>query len=237
MPDGEALAARVDRRAGLPGLAEALTRLAMHMHARAMAAQDFDRLTERAKMIAVQAWDVRTSRWGFVENAGLLADELELFARDAAAASQRAIAETKGNMAVVDALMGQATRIAKLGQDATAEMEDIRAELEPLEIALVTMRAQIEVKGSATEDAAALARQAAELSLFALGLRGGGRQAQEAVAAIARGLTVFIGEASAIATRMAAATSGLGDVVAVMASSAREPKRGYADPVTRVIWS
>lgn len=231
------------RREALTGLSEALTVLAGRLRARAAASDDFIRLTDRAKAIAGQAWEVRTSRWGFVENVGKLAEELDLFARHAASAATRATAETAGNMAVAHALIAQAGRIATLRQSPGAGSDhEIRAELQPLEATLTTMHEHATDDSTVSADAAALARRAAELATMAHTVRNGGRAGEEAVAQIGKSLVGFIEDANVIATRLSIASTGLSESAARMALGAREANRRLgrpheAGPVARVLWT
>lgn len=233
------------RQTALLGLSNALTALAGKLRTCVSASTDFTRLTERASRLATQAWDVRTSRWSFQENTGKLADSLVAFAREAAAASVRARVESEENSVVIEALVTQAARIGRLGQGlASGSFQSaIRAELEPLEATLLALRNRVANESTVTEDAAGLARRAGEMAEVALRLRGGGRQADEAAAAISRALTAFIGDATTISSRMATASSNISDVASRMAISARDAKvhlfsRGEKmDPVTRKVWA
>jgi hypothetical protein len=230
-------APRLARQEALNSIADSLSALATRLQGRAAASADFARLTERARHIAAKAWDVRTSRWGFTENAERLADDLLAFAQEAAAASSRARSETECNMAIVEALVAQAGRIARLGQQAVVGHDEMRTALEPLEATLLTMQAGVVIEGSVIADAIALAGQAAAISDYALGLRGGVREAEEAAGAIAKAMNVFIDEATLISNRMSNASIGFTDAVTSMASGTRAVRRRYVDRVTGVVWS
>jgi hypothetical protein len=225
------------RRDALNDIADSLSVLAARLRGRAAASQDFARLTEHAREIAAQAWEVQTSRWGFVENAGRLADALVAFADEAAAACVRATSETDCTLATVDALVAQSGRLAHLARRGDAGSDEVRAVLGPLEVTLTAMRVEGATGGSVTADAAALARRASMVSDYAVGLKGGGRQAGEAAAAIAKAMTGFIDEAALIANRMTGASDRLSDAVTRMASGTDAAKRRYVDRVTGVVWS
>ncbi len=166
-------------QAALLALSNALTVLARRLRTGAVAADDFARLKARATAIAAQVWELRTTRWAFVENAAKLADDLVAFAEQTRDASARAAAMVSGNVAVIETLEVHAARIAALhvngGTDAVLRREAIRAELQPLEATMVAFRARLAVEHSASEEAKGLARRASVLAECALGLRGGGR--------------------------------------------------------------
>ncbi len=225
------------RQAALTTIADSLSGFAARVRGRAAASVDFARLTERARTIAAQAWDVRTSRWAFAENTGRLADDLVAFAREASAASARATSEADYNTAIVDALVAQAGRIARLGRQTVIGLEEVRTELEPLEATLVTIHAGMMTEGSVIADAVALAGQAGAIAEYALNLRGGVREAEEAAGTIAKAMNAFIDEARLISMRMTSASNGFTDAVTRIASGTQAVKQRHVDRVTGVVWS
>lgn len=208
-------------QAALLALSNALTVLARRLRTSAVAADDFARLKARATAIAAQAWELRTTRWAFVENAAKLADDLVAFAEQARDASERAAAMVSGNVAVIETLEAHAARIAALhmdgGTDAGSRREAIRAELQPLEATMVAFRARLAVEHSVSEEAKGLAHRASGLAECALGLRGGGRSAETAAEEVHKALSTFVAEASTVAQRIALAATGTGMAAAQLA--------------------
>ena len=214
-------------QAALLALSQALNALARRMRGGSVAADDFARLMARAKAIAAQAWELRTTRWAFVENAAKLADDLVAFAQETQAASERAAAMVSGNVAVIETLEAHAARIAALhavGQaDAPSWRQAIRAELEPLESTMVALRARLAVEHSASEDAKGLAWRASGLADCALGLRGGGRSAESAAEEVHKALSLFVADANTVAQRIAQAAQGTGITAAQLAPGLSRP--------------
>lgn len=93
---------------------DALGKLTHRLQGRAEAARDFKRLTSRAQAISADAWQLRTSKWGFADNAGKLASDLMTFAMDVGAASERAAQQAEHNVAVIKALTAEASRLEAL---------------------------------------------------------------------------------------------------------------------------
>jgi hypothetical protein len=212
-------------QAALLALSQALSVLARRLRSGSVAADDFARLTARAKAIAAQAWELRTTRWAFVENAAKLADDLVAFALESQAASERAAAMVSGNVAVIETLEAHAARIAALhsggAADAASWRQAIRAELEPLESTLTTFRARLAVEHSASEDAKALAAQASGLAQCSLGLRGGERSAETA-AEVHKALSLFVVDATGVAQRIAQAAQRTATIAAHLAPGLSE---------------
>ena len=192
------------------------------LRTRAAASREFIRLTDRARSIAGQARVVGTSKWGVVENAAALARELAKFAGEVSVASARASSETSGNAAVANALVAQAQRIREIGGNAFAPQTSIRAELEPLEATLSTLRDRMRGGDTVARDADTLARRATMLAESAAKLTGGGRSIESAALQIQRSLCAFVEDAVSISMRISDASTGLSDAAASIARGANE---------------
>ena len=230
--------------AALQEISRSLVQVAERLRHRAAASREFIRLTERAQGIATQARLVSTSKWGVVENAAALARDLRTFAGEVAAASERASLETSGNSAVANALAAQAERLRGIGcTGVSAGPLSIRAELEPLEATLTTLRDRMRGGDTVAKDADVLARRATALADSAAKLSCGGRAVEVAALEIQRSLFAFVDDAVSISTRMSDASTGLSDAAATIARGATEVlEAGGAAPMTRpwqegvVVW-
>ena len=225
MPDQESPQVSDKTRADtLQGLADALVTLAKRMQQRESAAKDFARLVARADSIAAKARQIQTSKWGVVENAAKLAEELAAFAKEVTAAAARAAAEMSGNADITDALLENAQRLGEIARIAdTAEGRgSMAAALRPLETTLSALHVRMERESTLAADAGRLAQRAVGLAKGSLGLRGGGRDAEATAAEIQAALNGFIGEAGSIAARMNEASSGLREAAAGMALRTKE---------------
>ena len=219
----------------LQEISASLLLLVERLRTRAVASREFIRLTDRARGIANQARLVSTSKWGVVENAAALAKELAKFAGEVAAASARATSETSGHAAVATALVAQAQRIREIGTDrGAAPPTSIRAELEPLEATLLTLRDRMRGGDLVAKDADVLARRATMLAESAAKLSGGGRAVEAAALEIQRSLCGFVEDAVSISQRISEASTGLSDAAASLARGTNEVLgEGVAGPATR----
>lgn len=207
----------------MAALMGALGKLTQRLQGRADAARDFTQLTGRAKAISANAWQLQTSRWGFVENAGKLATDLTSFAGDVAAASARAAQEAENNVAVVQALTVQANRLKALGLDGGSSGPGGSADaLAPLQATLLALQARMSGASSASDDAATLAARATDLAACALHLNGGGREVEELAARINKALKAFSEAAASIAARLSSAPASQGGTATQAAFKAME---------------
>lgn len=210
MPEDRALSERM-QLAALASLGEALTALAGRLRLRAVIAQEFIRLTTRARQIVGQAWDVQTSRWGFEENAARLAAALSGFADEVHAAAERTIAAVAGDAGMIDGLLAYAERIGRLreGDAGSASQVAIRAELAPLETMLVSLQVRAGSERQFSDEAAVLAKAASSLAARAAEIRGGGRASEQAAHEINAALMAFAADATAVSGRVAHSALGL----------------------------
>lgn len=224
----------------LLGLADALTVLAARMQTRASAARDFTRLVLRAQQISIQARQLNTSKWQFVENSGALAADILKFADEVAAASARAKAELSGNTSIAEALGQHAQRVAQIARGGGAgDGGGMEVELKPLEATLTTLRERMQTESRVSEDADLLAVRARGLAAGASRLRDGGRAAGAAATEIHLALLGFVDEAVSISSRMSLVSTGLGEAATSMAVRTRalsgDRVMGGATPA--IVWT
>lgn len=234
----------------MAALSGAITKVSHRLRNRAEAARDFTQLTSRAKTISASAWQLQTSRWGFVENAEKLAADLTGFAQDVAAASARASQEAETNVAVVEALALQASRLQALGGSEGAAGDT--GTLKPLQATLVVLQAKMCGASNASDDATKLAARAIDLAGCALHLKGGGREVEEIARTITKALKAFAEAANSIAARLAdtpASQDGLtaqtafkvletelASLTRKLPQAAAAPQRGPAGPLQAMGW-